>query len=75
MVGIETTVPPSPPLADVRGDFPVLEREIEGKRLVYLDSAATSQKPRCVIDAISSYYSRSNANVHRGVYSLSLIHI
>jgi cysteine desulfurase / selenocysteine lyase len=56
---------------DVRTDFPVLAREIEGKPLVYLDSAATSQKPRQVIDAIDSYYERSNANIHRGVYSLA----
>jgi cysteine desulfurase/selenocysteine lyase len=52
---------------DVRKDFPVLDRE----GLVYLDSAATSQKPRQVIDAIDSYYSHSNANIHRGVYSLA----
>jgi cysteine desulfurase / selenocysteine lyase len=56
---------------DLRSDFPVLAREIEGKPLVYLDSAATSQKPRPVIDAIESYYERSNANIHRGVYSLA----
>jgi cysteine desulfurase / selenocysteine lyase len=56
---------------DLRTDFPVLAREIEGKPLVYLDSAATSQKPRQVLDAIESYYERSNANIHRGVYSLA----
>jgi len=56
---------------DVRLDFPVLERVVHGKRLVYLDSAATSQKPRSVIDAMDSYYRRSNANVHRGVYQLA----
>jgi cysteine desulfurase/selenocysteine lyase len=59
------------PLVDVRADFPVLEREFGGKRLVYLDSAATSQKPRAVIDAIDSYYRESNANIHRGVYALA----
>jgi cysteine desulfurase / selenocysteine lyase len=58
-------------LADVRADFPVLEREVGGKRLVYLDSAATSQKPRPVLDAIEDYYRRHNANIHRGVYSLA----
>ena len=56
---------------DIRADFPVLDREIEGKPLVYLDSAATSQKPRQVIEAIESYYEHSNANIHRGVYSLA----
>jgi cysteine desulfurase / selenocysteine lyase len=58
-------------LPDVRADFPVLDREVRGKRLRYLDSAATSQKPHAVIDAIGDYYRRSNANIHRGVYSLA----
>ena len=57
--------------AGIRADFPVLEREVDGKPLVYLDSAATSQKPRAVIEAIDDYYRRSNANIHRGVYSLA----
>ena len=55
----------------VRKDFPVLEQEVRGKPLVYLDSAATSQKPRAVIDAIARYYLADNANVHRGVHLLS----
>ncbi len=59
------------PLEEVRADFPILSRERDGKRIVYLDSAATSQKPTAVIEAIDSYYRRSNANVHRGVYELS----
>ena len=54
-----------------RGDFPVLERTFHEKPLVYLDSAATSQKPREVIDVEAEFYRRSNANVHRGVYALS----
>lgn len=54
----------------IRRDFPILSREINGKRLVYLDSAATSQKPAAVIDAITDYYRRYNANVHRGVYRI-----
>jgi cysteine desulfurase / selenocysteine lyase len=58
-------------LPNLRADFPVLEREFEGKGLVYLDSAATSQKPRQVIDAVERYYERSNANIHRGVYALA----
>ena len=55
----------------VRKDFPVLEREVHGKPLAYLDNAATSQKPRAVIDALTHYYSRYNANIHRGVHTLS----
>jgi cysteine desulfurase / selenocysteine lyase len=60
------------PLVDARADFPILGREFNGKRLVYLDSAATSQKPRQVIEAIESYYRNSNANIHRGVYELAV---
>jgi cysteine desulfurase/selenocysteine lyase len=59
------------PLADVRADFPVLRREFDGKAVVFLDSAATSQKPVQVIDAMSAYYRTSNSNVHRGVYALA----
>jgi len=55
----------------IRNDFPILDREIEGKSLVYLDNAATSQKPQVVIDAIVDYYSRYNANIHRGVHRLA----
>lgn len=55
----------------IRKDFPILERKINGKKLVYLDNAATTQKPGQVIDAISKYYSECNANVHRGVNALS----
>ena len=55
----------------VRKDFPNLERVIDGKPLCYLDNAATSQRPKKVIDAIVRYYTHMNANVHRGVYSLS----
>ena len=54
----------------IKADFPILERRIRDKRLVYLDSAATSQKPRQVIDATSDFYSRYNANVHRAIYEL-----
>ncbi|TFZ40206.1 cysteine desulfurase [Soehngenia longivitae] len=53
-------------------DFPILERKINGNRLVYLDNAATTQKPRNVIDAISDYYNNHNANPHRGAYTLSV---
>ena len=58
-------------VADIRNDFPILSRQVHGKPLVYLDSAASSQKPRAVIDAMSTYYQNSHANVHRGVYELS----
>lgn len=54
----------------IRQDFPIFERKIEGKSLVYLDSAATSQKPRQVIEAVSRYYEERNANVHRGAHTL-----
>ena len=55
----------------VRKDFPILNREVQGKPLVYLDSAATSQNPQSVIDTLVRYYSETNANVHRGVHTLS----
>jgi cysteine desulfurase / selenocysteine lyase len=55
----------------IKKDFPILEREVHGGRLVYLDSANTSQKPRSVLDAMERYYERSNANVHRGTYLIA----
>jgi len=55
----------------LRADFPILARTVNGKPLVYLDNAATSQKPRLVLDTIASYYTEINANVHRGVHELS----
>jgi len=55
----------------VRDDFPILSRRVHGKPLVYLDSAATSQKPRRVIDALVRYYTEYNANVHRGIYEMA----
>ena len=55
----------------VRADFPILARKIQGKPLVYLDNAATSQKPQPVIDALVRYYTAENANIHRGVHALS----
>ena len=55
----------------VRRDFPILGRAVNGKPLVYLDNAATAQKPRSVIDAVSRYYSHENSNIHRGVHYLS----
>lgn len=55
----------------VRADFPLLQRQFQGRPFAYLDSAATSQKPQIVLDAINEYYRAHNANVHRGVYALS----
>jgi cysteine desulfurase / selenocysteine lyase len=55
----------------VREDFPILRRQVRGRRLVYLDNAATTQKPQAVLDAIAGYYTTTNANVHRGVHLLS----
>ena len=55
----------------IRAQFPILERSVNGKKLVYFDNGATSQKPQCVIDEINTYYSFENANIHRGVHYLS----
>src|SRR5262245_59586039 len=68
-----TTTATSPPALDpdrIRADFPILDREVNGKPLVYLDSAATSQKPESVLAAMDVYYRRHNAAVHRGVHTL-----
>jgi cysteine desulfurase/selenocysteine lyase len=59
-------------VARIRADFPLLEREINGHPIAYLDSAATAQKPRQVLDALVAFYSTSNANVHRGVYTIAV---
>jgi cysteine desulfurase / selenocysteine lyase len=58
-------------VAAIRADFPILARTVHGAPLVYLDSAATSQKPAAVLDAMEDYYRQTNANVHRGVYELA----
>jgi cysteine desulfurase/selenocysteine lyase len=55
----------------IRADFPILHRKVRGHDLVYLDNAATSQKPQAVIDALVRYYEEANANIHRGVHYLS----
>ncbi len=60
-----------PELARIREDFPILSREVNGKPLVYLDNAATSQKPRAVMERLDRFYARENANIHRGVHALS----
>jgi cysteine desulfurase/selenocysteine lyase len=58
-------------LSAIREKFPVLSRQVKGRPLVYLDNAATSQKPQAVIDALTSYYSGYNANIHRGIHTLA----
>ena len=58
-------------VAKIRGDFPILKQQVNGKPLVYLDNASTSQKPQVVIDTLVRYYTTENSNVHRGVHSLS----
>jgi len=59
-------------LERIRDDFPILKRKVKGKRLVYLDNAATTQKPRKVIDALVDYYERYNANAHRSLHTLGI---
>ena len=56
----------------IRADFPILRQKVNGHPLVYLDNAATTQKPQSVIDTISRYYAEDNANIHRGVHQLSV---
>ena len=58
-------------VARIRQDFPILKREVHGKPLVYLDNAATTQKPQAVIDALTNYYTQYNANVHRGIHTMA----
>jgi cysteine desulfurase (EC 2.8.1.7) len=55
----------------IRRQFPALDQTVNGKPLVYLDNAATTQKPECVIEAVSAFYRHDNANIHRGVHTLS----
>ncbi len=69
---VDEMEPPIPPwdLDQLRRDFPILSQRMHGKLLVYLDSAATSQKPRQVIDVVTRHYEENNANVHRAIYEL-----
>ena len=62
---------PAPNWSALRKDFPILDQQVHGKPLIYFDNAATSQKPRAVIDALVHYYEHDNANVHRGIHELS----
>ncbi|HEY1565735.1 MAG TPA: aminotransferase class V-fold PLP-dependent enzyme, partial [Solirubrobacteraceae bacterium] len=58
-------------IRDLTGEFPTLRREFDGRTVAYLDSAATSQTPQAVIDAMTRYYTQTRASVHRGVYPLA----
>ena len=60
-------------IESIRKDFPILDKSINGNKLIYLDNAATSQTPNCVIDSISDYYKNLNSNIHRGIHSMSQI--
>ncbi|MEI9935390.1 MAG: aminotransferase class V-fold PLP-dependent enzyme [Ferruginibacter sp.] len=62
---------PSIDIKIIRKQFPILNRTVKGKPLVYLDNAATTQKPQVVIDALVNYYSNYNANIHRGIHTLA----
>src|SRR5947208_3187018 len=64
-------IPRTPDWAALRKDFPILDQKVHGHPLIYFDNAATSQKPRAVIDALAHYYEHDNANVHRGIHELS----
>ena len=66
-----TAAPSRFDVARVRRDFPILDREVRGRRLAYLDNAATTQKPKVVLDVLTRYYTEHNANIHRGVHYLS----
>jgi cysteine desulfurase / selenocysteine lyase len=65
------TIPRNLDITAIRQEFPILNREVKGRPLIYLDNAATTQKPQQVIDAIVSYYSNYNANIHRGIHTLA----
>jgi cysteine desulfurase/selenocysteine lyase len=69
--GMPTAAADALDVVRLRAQFPILSEPAHGHSLVYLDNAATTQKPRAVIDALSNYYETSNANVHRGVHMLS----
>lgn len=70
-MNISLTIPKTLDITAIRKEFPILSREIKGRPLIYLDNAATTQKPQQVIDAIVHYYSSYNANIHRGIHTLA----
>jgi cysteine desulfurase / selenocysteine lyase len=70
-MNVSLTIPKPLDIPAIRREFPVLNREVKGRPLIYLDNAATSQKPQQVIDALIQYYSNYNANIHRGIHTLA----
>src|SRR4030095_2448060 len=68
---VSSTIDKNPDVDLIRQQFPILNRQVKGKRLVYFDNAATTQKPQSVIDALVNYYKGYNANIHRGIHSLA----
>jgi cysteine desulfurase/selenocysteine lyase len=70
-MNVSAVLPKTLDIAAIRQEFPVLNREVKGRKLIYLDNAATSQKPKVVIDSIIQYYSNFNANIHRGIHTLA----
>src|SRR5450432_1407480 len=70
-MNVSLTIPKQLDITAIRQEFPVLNRKVKGKPLIYLDNAATSQKPQRVIDALNYYYSNLNANIHRGIHTLA----
>jgi cysteine desulfurase/selenocysteine lyase len=68
---MQLIIPEVKDISGIRADFPILEMKVYGKPLVYFDNGATTQKPRCVIDAVNEVFTSYNANIHRGVHSLS----
>lgn len=70
-MSVSLTIPKSLDIAAVRQEFPILNRQVKGRPLIYFDNAATSQKPRQVIEALVQYYSNLNANIHRGIHTLA----
>ncbi len=70
-MSVSLTIPKALDIAAIRQEFPVLNRKVKGRPLIYLDNAATSQKPQRVIDALNTYYTNLNANIHRGIHTLA----
>lgn len=70
-MSVSLSIPKPLDVTAIRNQFPVLSREVKGKPLIYLDNAATSQKPKVVLDALAQYYTRYNANIHRGIHTLA----
>jgi cysteine desulfurase / selenocysteine lyase len=70
-MNVSAAIPKSLDVTAIRQEFPVLNREVKGRKLIYLDNAATSQKPQVVIDALIRYYTNFNANIHRGIHTLA----